>query len=67
MVSHVTTSPRLVDLDAASYQLILTCQDVSPATVVSNAECQDVGMLDEEQDIRDAVALTIFNQRSLKR
>lgn len=67
MVSHVTASTRLVDLDATSCQLILTCQDVSPATVVSNTECQNVRMLDKEQDIRDAVALTIFNERSLKR
>jgi hypothetical protein len=67
VVSHVTASARLVDLDATSCQLILACQDVSPATVVSNTECQNVRMLDKEQDIRDAVALTIFNERSLKR
>jgi hypothetical protein len=67
MVRHVTASPRLVDRDATSCQLILTCQDVSPATVVSNTECQNVRMLDKEQDIRDAVELTIFNERSLKR
>jgi hypothetical protein len=56
-----------VDLDATSCQLILACQDVSPATVVSNTECQNVRMLEKEQDIRDAVALTIVNERSLKR
>jgi hypothetical protein len=67
VVSHVTASTRLVDLDTTSCQLILTCQDVSPATVVSNTECQNVRMLDKEQDIRDAVSLTILNERSLKR
>jgi hypothetical protein len=67
MVGHITASARLVDLDAMCCQLSLTCQDVFPATAVSNTECQHVRMLDKEQDIRDSVALTIFNERSLKR
>jgi hypothetical protein len=47
MVSHVTASTGLVNLEATNCQLILTRQDVSPATVVSNTECQDVRMLDK--------------------
>jgi hypothetical protein len=36
-----------VNFDATNGQLILTRQDMPPATVVSNTECQDVRMLDK--------------------
>ena len=67
MVRHVTASTGLVDLYPTSCQLISTRQDVSPPAIVSNTERQDVRMLDEQQDIRDAVALPVFDERSLKR
>jgi hypothetical protein len=67
VVGHVTASTGLANVYLTSCQLFRTRQNVSAPTGVSNAERQDVRMLDKQQDIRDTVALTVFNERSLKR
>jgi hypothetical protein len=66
MVGDVSAPARLMDLDAKGGQLFRSRQNVTTATVATNAKREDVRVFDEQENIAYSTALPIVDQRSLK-
>jgi hypothetical protein len=67
MVGDVAATPRLVHLDTARRENLRPCKDVRSATIATNAEREDMRMLDQEQEITNGTRAALFDQRTLNR
>ena len=65
MICDVTAAAGLVHIDAPSGKQIGRGENMRSAAVASDAERQDVRVLDEHQQIADAAGLPILDERTL--
>ena len=65
VIGDVAAAAGLVDLDAARVQHLGRREDVRASAVAADTERQHVRMLDEQQQVADAVRSPILDERAL--
>lgn len=66
VVGHIAASPRFPHFDSTFGQRLCRREDVGAATVAAHADGQDVWMLDQKQQILDAVGAPLLDEPALK-
>lgn len=67
VICNIATSTRLEDLDVPRGERGGRREDVGAPPITANAQGQDVGMLDQQQQIAHPIGLALIDQRPLKR
>jgi hypothetical protein len=66
MVRDVAAASSLVHIDPVRREGFSGGEEMGAASVAANTESDDVRMLDQQQQIADAIRAAFFNERSLE-
>jgi hypothetical protein len=67
VVRDVPAAPRLVNVDSAISEQLVTCQDMSAPAVPFHAKRQHMRVLHEQEHVVDVSRATLLDQLTLKR